>query len=88
MVVICYQHAEATDWPRWSNTLRIATDSPDEQTREAVAVAVDELLAGGGIDVASAVSVARAETVTEAHLEPPLDDLAGSPGLRLMWSTR
>jgi putative ABC transport system permease protein len=56
--------------PLWSNTLRIATDDHDEQTRQTVAEAVDEALTGEGIKVKSAASVGRQESSTAGHLEP------------------
>jgi putative ABC transport system permease protein len=62
--------ADATGEPRRVNQLRIATDSHDEQTRRAVADAVEETLADGGIDVQSAASVSRSEAVIQGHLGP------------------
>jgi putative ABC transport system permease protein len=64
--------AKALTQPRWSNTLRIATDSHDERTRKAVAKAVDDRLTAAGVDVRSAASVGRQEAVTGGHLEPVL----------------
>jgi putative ABC transport system permease protein len=64
--------AEAMGQPRWSNTLRIATDRHDEQTREAVAKAVDRLLTGAGVEVRSAASAGRQQAATGGHLEPIL----------------
>jgi len=62
--------ADAMGRPPQANTLRIATDSHDEQTREAVADAVDETLTNAGIEVQSAASVAVSEAATEGHLGP------------------
>jgi putative ABC transport system permease protein len=64
--------ANALDQPRWSNTLRIATNSHDEQTRQAVAQGVGALLTREGIKVKSAESVGRTEQSTGGHLEPVL----------------
>jgi putative ABC transport system permease protein len=64
--------ATALGQPPWSNTLRIATDSHDERTREAVADAVDSNLTRAGIEVRSAESVGRQEASTGGHLEPIL----------------
>jgi putative ABC transport system permease protein len=58
--------------PQWSNTLRIATDRHDEQTRQAVARAVATRLTDAGVDVQSAASVGQQETATGGHLEPVL----------------
>jgi putative ABC transport system permease protein len=62
--------AEATGRPPEANVLRIATDSHDEQTRRAVADAVEEVLTDAGVEVQSAASVSRSEAVTEGHLGP------------------
>jgi putative ABC transport system permease protein len=64
--------AEAMGQPLWSNTLRIATDSHDEQTRQAVAKGIDKLLTVAGIEVKSAESISRQEESTGGHLEPIL----------------
>ena len=64
--------AEATGQPQRVNQLRIVTDRNDEQTREAVADAVDETLANAGVEVESAASVSRTDAVTEGHLGPIL----------------
>jgi putative ABC transport system permease protein len=64
--------AEAMGQPQPVNQLRIATDSHDEQTRTAVADAVDEILTDAGVEVQSAASVSRSEAVTEGHLGPIL----------------
>jgi putative ABC transport system permease protein len=64
--------ADASGRPLQANTLRIATDSHDEQTRTAVAGAVDEYLTGASIEVRSAESVSRQEAVSAGHLEPIL----------------
>jgi putative ABC transport system permease protein len=62
--------AEATGQPAQANQLRIATNSHDEQTRTAVADAVDENLTNAGVDVQSAASVSLSEAATEGHLGP------------------
>jgi hypothetical protein len=62
--------AKALEQPQWSNTLRIATDSHDEKTREAVAKGVDDLLTRGGIQVKSAESVSRQEAATGGTWNP------------------
>jgi putative ABC transport system permease protein len=64
--------AQSLAQPRWSNTLRIATENHDEPTRAIVARAVDELLTGAGFEVRSAESVGKQETATGGHLEPVL----------------
>jgi putative ABC transport system permease protein len=64
--------AEAMGGPQPVNQLRIATDRHDEQTRTAVADAVDETLTDAGVGVQSAASVSRSEAVTEGHLGPIL----------------
>jgi putative ABC transport system permease protein len=64
--------ADATERPRRSNTLRIATDRHDEQTRETVAKAVDKNLTGAGVEVRSTESVGLREASTGGHLEPIL----------------
>lgn len=64
--------ATATGQPRSANTLRIVTDRHDEQTRQAVAEAVDRALTGAGVEVSSADSAGRTEASTGAHLEPIL----------------
>ena len=62
--------ADALGQPPRVNQLRIATDSHDEQTRTAVAVAIDEILTDAGVEVESAASVSRSEAITEGHLGP------------------
>jgi len=62
--------AQATARPPQANRLRITTEGHDEETRETVAGAVDELLTTSGVDVQSAASVGLSEVVTEAHLGP------------------
>jgi len=64
--------AAATGEPLWSNTLRIATDRHDEQTRAAAAEAVDQALASAGVEVRSVTSASRQEASTGGHLEPIL----------------
>jgi len=62
--------AEASGQPPRVNTLRIATDSHDEQTRGTVAEAVDEVLTGAGVEVQSVASVSLSEAASEGHLGP------------------
>jgi putative ABC transport system permease protein len=62
--------ADATGQPPQANTLRIATDSPDEQTRTAVAAAVNKTLTEAGVGVRSAESVGGQEDVVEGHQGP------------------
>ena len=62
--------ADALGQPQRVNQLRIATDSHDEQTRTAVAIAVEEILTDAGVEVESAASVSRSEAITEGHLGP------------------
>ena len=62
--------ADAMGQPQRVNQLRIATVRHDEQTRTAVADAVDKTLSGAGIEVGSAASVARSEAIGEGHLGP------------------
>jgi putative ABC transport system permease protein len=62
--------AEAMSRPPQANQLRIATDSHDEQTRAAVADAVDQVLTDAGVEVQSAASVSQSEAGTEGHTGP------------------
>jgi len=62
--------ANAMGQPQRVNQLRIATDRHDEQTRTAVADAVNKTLADAGVQVGSAASVSRSEAITEGHLGP------------------
>ncbi|MBA3367061.1 MAG: FtsX-like permease family protein [Geodermatophilaceae bacterium] len=62
--------AGATGQPPRVNQLRIATDSHDEQTRTAVAGAVDEILTANGVEVRSTASVSQSDAATEGHLGP------------------
>jgi putative ABC transport system permease protein len=62
--------ADAMGQPQRVNQLRIATDSHDEQTRQAVADAVEETLSDAGIEVQSAASVSRMDATSEGHLGP------------------
>jgi putative ABC transport system permease protein len=62
--------AEAMGQPQWVNQLRIATDSHDEQTRQAVADAVNKNLTDAGVEVKSAASISRAEAISAGHLGP------------------
>jgi putative ABC transport system permease protein len=52
------------------NQLRITTQSHDEQTRAAVAVAAQKSLTDAGVGVTSAASVSRREAITAGHLAP------------------
>jgi putative ABC transport system permease protein len=62
--------AEATGRPPLANTLRIATNSHDEQTRTAVADAVTKKLTATGVEVRSAESVGQEEASAEGHRGP------------------
>lgn len=62
--------SDATGKPPVVNQLRITTDRHDEETRQAVAGAVEDAATAAGIDVVSAVSVSRGEAITEGHLGP------------------
>ena len=62
--------AEATGRPAQTNQLRITTGSHDEQTRTAVADAVDKALIDAGVEVQSAASISQSEAATEGHLSP------------------
>jgi putative ABC transport system permease protein len=62
--------ADAMRQPQRVNQLRIATSSHDEQTRTAIADAVDNALSGTGIKLHSAASVSRSEAISEGHLGP------------------
>jgi putative ABC transport system permease protein len=62
--------AEAMRQPQRVNQLRIATDGHDEQTRTAVADAVNRTLAAAGMEVVSAASVSRSEAISAGHLGP------------------
>jgi putative ABC transport system permease protein len=63
--------------PQRVNQLRIATVSHDEQTRTAVADAVNKTLTNAGVEVKSAVSVSRGEAISEGHLGPIILILLG-----------
>ncbi|HCU49183.1 MAG TPA: hypothetical protein DGG94_05135 [Micromonosporaceae bacterium] len=69
--------AAATGQPPRVNLLRITTDSHDEQSRTAVAEAVEKILRGNGIEVKSAVSISRGEAITAGHLGPVILILLG-----------
>jgi putative ABC transport system permease protein len=69
--------AAATGQPQRVNQLRIATNSHDEQTRGAVAGAVDKTLTGAGIEVKSAASISRSEAISAGHLGPVILILLG-----------
>jgi len=62
--------AAAIGQPPRVNQLRIATNSHDEQTRTAVADAVNTTLTNAGIAVGTAASVSRAEASAEGHAGP------------------
>jgi putative ABC transport system permease protein len=62
--------ADATGRAPQANTLRIATDSDDEQTRTAVADAVSNRLDDAGVQVRSAESVGEQEASIEGHQGP------------------
>jgi putative ABC transport system permease protein len=62
--------ADATGQPPLANTLRIATDNHDEQTRTFVADAVTNKLTAAGVQVRSAESVGREEASAEGHRGP------------------
>nr|MBA2599934.1 FtsX-like permease family protein [Actinomycetota bacterium] len=59
------------------NQLRIATNSHDEQTRQAVADAVNENLIDARVEVKSAASISRSEAISEGHLGPVILILLG-----------
>jgi putative ABC transport system permease protein len=61
---------QAMGQPQRVNQLRIATDTHDEQTRQAVANAVEMTLADAGVEVASAASISRREAISEGHMGP------------------
>jgi len=69
--------AAAMGQPQQVNQLRIATKSQDEQTRKAVANAVNKTLTDAGIEVKSAASISRSEAISEGHLGPVILILLG-----------
>jgi putative ABC transport system permease protein len=69
--------AEAMDQPQLVNQLRIFTSNHDEETREQVAVAVEDRLTNAGIKVSSAASITRREVISEGHLGPVVLILLG-----------
>jgi putative ABC transport system permease protein len=69
--------AAAMGQPLRANQLRIATDRHDEQTRQAVADAVNTTLTDAGIKVKSAASVSRTQAISEGHLGPVILILVG-----------
>jgi putative ABC transport system permease protein len=69
--------AAATGQPQGVNQLRIITDRHDEQTRTAVAAAVDKALTDAGTQVDSAASVSRGKTASEGHTGPIVMVLLG-----------
>ncbi len=62
--------ADAIGQPQRVNQLRIATNSHDEQTRQAVADTVNKNLTDAGVEVQSAASVSLSEAASEGHLSP------------------
>lgn len=62
--------AAAIGQPQRVNQLRIATASHDEETRAAVAGAVELSLTDAGIEVGSASSISRREAISGGHLGP------------------
>ncbi len=62
--------AAAMEQPQRVNQLRIATNSRDEQTRQAVADIVQRTLTAAGIEVRSAASISRSEAISAGHLGP------------------
>ncbi len=69
--------AAATGQPQRVNQLRIATGGNDEQTRQAVADAVNKNLTDAGIEVKSAASISRSESISAGHLGPVILILLG-----------
>ena len=69
--------ADATGQRPRVNQLRIATNSHDEQTRQAVADAVNENLIDARVEVKSAASISRSEAISEGHLGPVILILLG-----------
>lgn len=69
--------AAALGQPERVNQLRVVTERHDEQTRQAVAGAVDSALTEAGVEVRSATSVSRSEAVTSGHLGPVVLILLG-----------
>jgi len=69
--------ADAMGQPQRVNQLRIATNSHDEQTRQAVADAVYKNLADAGVEVKSAASISRSEAISAGHLGPVILILLG-----------
>ncbi|MGI8708779.1 MAG: FtsX-like permease family protein [Actinomycetota bacterium] len=69
--------ADATGQPQRVNQLRITTTGHDEQTRQAVAEAIEENLTEAGIEVRSAASISRSEAISAGHLGPVILILLG-----------
>jgi putative ABC transport system permease protein len=69
--------AAAMGQPQRANQLRIATESHGEQTRQAVADAVNNALTDAGIEVKSAASISRSEAISEGHMGPIILILLG-----------
>lgn len=63
-------YATATGQRPKVNQLRITTNSHDEQTRDKTAKAVNQALTNAGINVKSADSVSRNETISSSHMGP------------------
>ncbi len=69
--------AAAMGQPQRVNQLRITTDSHDEQTRQAAALAVERSLTDAGMNVQSADSISRSEAISAGHLGPIILILLG-----------
>lgn len=69
--------ADAMGQPPRVNQLRIATNSHDEQTRQAVADAINKSLTDAGIAVRSVASISRSEAISAGHLGPVILILLG-----------
>lgn len=63
-------YATALEQQQLVNQLRVVTIGSNEQTRKAVAVAINETLSSAGFDVKSSASVSRSEAITAGHLDP------------------
>lgn len=70
-------YAQATGKPTTVTTLRVETASHDEETRQEVADAITKTFPDGGIEVASAASISRAEEISGGHLGPVILILLG-----------
>ncbi|TMR95066.1 ABC transporter permease [Nonomuraea basaltis] len=69
--------ADATRQPSLVNQLRVITTGHDEQTRQAVAAAVDQALTGAGVKAGHAASVSRTNAASAGHMGPVLLVLLG-----------